>query len=237
MPPIPWEDRRDLGLARAFGRTLVLAARYPSYLYPRCRQPASPLAAIVFGLSFELLVASLEFLHEKIVGQEELQATLERYGPELRQVLPGGADLVETVLRGSALASFLFTPVSYLIELLATTAVTWIGLRLIRKLRTPFTVLLRAFAYASWVRIFGLLGATGDIILGAIGFLLSFGFGSWAWLAAVKETQQIDTTSAVYASLAGGFVAFALACIVGLPIIVLLGMWAAANVHLPSLTQ
>lgn len=237
MPPIPWEDRRDLGLARAFGRTVVLAARSPSQFYALCRRQASPLAAIAFGLSFEVVVASLEFAHAKIVGQAELEGTLERYGPQLREVLPGGADLVESVLRGSALGSFLFAPASYMIELLATTAVTWIGLRLTRKLRTPFTVLLRAFAYASWVRAFGVLGASGDIVLGALGSLLSFGFGSWAWLAAVKETQEIDTTSAVYASLAGGFVAFAVACVVGLPIVILLGIWAASNVHLPSLAQ
>lgn len=236
MPPIPWEDRRELGIVRAFGRTLVLAARHPAQLYPLCRSAASPIAAVAFGLVFELVVASLGFVHEKLVGEAELEATIERYGPDLRQMLPQGVDLLESALRGSALASLLFTPVSYLIELLATTAVTWIGLRLVKQLHTSFSVLLRAFAYASWVRIFGLLGVTGDVFLGALGSLLAFGFGSWAWLVAVKKTQEIDTTAAVYASLLGGIVAFAIVCVVGLPPLILLGIWAASKVQLPSIT-
>ena len=236
MPLIPWEDRRALGIGRAFWRTLVLAARQPAQLYGLCRRETSPLAAIAFGLVFEVLIASLGFVHERLVGQAELLATLERYGPELRRVLPEGPELVEGVLRGSALASFLFTPVSYLFELLTTTAVTWVGLRLIRKLRTSFAVLLRAFAYASWVRIFGLLGVTGDIFLGALAFLLTLGFGSWAWLVAVKETQEIDTTAAVYASLLGGLVGFAVACVVGLPALILLVMWAVSKIQLPAIT-
>lgn len=235
MPPIPWEDRRELGLARAFWRTLVLAARHPAQLYPLCRSAASPRAAIAFGLVFELVVASLGFVHEKLVGEAELKATIDQYGPQLREVLPQGVELVEGALRGSALASFLFTPVSYLLELLATTAVTWIGLRLIKQLRTSFAVLLRAFAYASWVRIFGLLGVTGDVFLGALGSLLAFGFGSWAWLVVVKKTQDIDTTAAVYASLLGGIVAFAIVCVIGLPPLILLGIWAATKVQLPTI--
>ena len=235
MAPIPWEDRRSLGLGRAFWRTLVLAARYPAQLYGLCRRETSPLAAIAFGLVFEILVASLGFAHEELVGRAELQATLDRYGPQLHEALPQGAELIEGVLRGSALASFLFTPVSYLFELLTTTAVTWIGLRLLRKNRTSFAVLLRAFAYASWVRVFGLLGVTGDIFLGALAFLLTLGFGSWAWLVAVKETQEIDTTAAVYASLLGGLVAFGISCVLVLPPLILLGIWAASKVELPSI--
>ena len=234
--PIPWEDRHGPGLVRAFGRTLVIAARHPAQFYGRCRRAASPLAAIAFGLVFELLVVSLGFVHEKLVGQAELQATLDSYGPALRKAIPQGAELIEGALRGSALASFLCTPVSYVFELLTTTAMTWIGLRLIRKLRTSFAVLLRAFAYASWVRIFGLLGVTGDVFLGALAFLLTLGFGSWAWLAAVKQTQEIDTKSAVYASLLGGLVAFGISCVLVVPPLIVLGVWAVSNVQLPTIT-
>lgn len=237
MPPIPWEDRLELGILRAFGRTLFLAARHPAMLYARCRRPESPLGGIVFGLVVALFVAALELGHDTLAGHAEVLATIDRYRPELEKVLPGAADGIASVLRGSALVSFLLTPLSYLFELVSTTAVTWIGLRLVRKLRTPFAVLLRAFAYASWVRVFGALGASGDLVLGALGSLLSFGLGSYAWLVVVKETQDIDTTSAVYASLAGGAVAIALAGVLGVPVLIAAALWAATHVQLPAIGQ
>jgi hypothetical protein len=171
-----------------------------------------------------------------VVGEPELRETLAGITPALRGVMPRAPELVERALGTSALVTLLLAPVSYLFELVATAGVTGVGLRLTRNLRTSFGTLLRLFAYASWVRIFGLIGVTGDVFLSALSFLLILGVGSWFWLVVVKGSQQIDTRRAIYASLCGGLVATAFGCVVGVPLIVGLVLWVLSSVELPKLS-
>jgi hypothetical protein len=127
--------------------------------------------------------------------------------------------------------------VSYLLELAVTAGVTWIGLRLIGALRTSFGALVRLFAYASWVRLFGLLGVSSDLGLMGLGALVSLGVGAYVWLIVVKRSQGIDTQRAVYASLAGSLVAVIAGAIVVVPPALVLFFWALAKMQLPDLPQ
>jgi hypothetical protein len=232
----PWEARRDLGLGRAFVRTLVLSVREPARFYALVPRDASPLPALVYAAAFDVPVALLTFAYQKAVGEAEFRTTLAGITPALREVMPRAPELIERALGGSALATLLLTPVSSLLELLATATLTWIGLRLTRALRTSFGTLLRLFAYASWIHLFGLLGVTGDVLLSGLSFVLTFGLASYTWLVIVRQSQHTDTRRAVYVSLVGGLVAMAFACVVVLPLLVLLVLWALANVDLPKLS-
>lgn len=232
---IPWEERGALGLGRAFVRTLVLSVREPKRFFAIVPRDGSPWPALVFGFLFEIPVALLTFAYQKAIGEPELRETLAGVTPALRGLMPRAPELVERVLGTSALVSLLFSPFTYLFELVVTTAMTWVGLRLTRNLRTSFGSLLRLFAYASSVRIFGLLGVTGDVFLSGLSFLLTLGVGSYFWLVIVRGSQQIDTRRAIYVSLCGGLVAMAFGCVIGVPLIVGLVLWVASNVELPKM--
>ena len=233
---IPWEERGTLGLGRAFARTLVFSVREPKRFFALVPRDGSPLPALVYGFLFEIPVALLTFVYQKAIGEPELRETLAGITPALRGVMPGAPELVERALGSSALVTLLLAPLSYLFELVVTTGVTWVGLRLTRNLRTSFGALLRLFAYASSVRVLGLLGVTGDVFLSGLSFLAILGIGSYYWLVLVRGSQQIDTRRAVYASLAGGLVATALGCIVGVPLVVGLIVWVVSKVDLPKLS-
>jgi hypothetical protein len=60
-------------------------------------------------------------------------------------------------------------------------AITWVGLRLARGLRTSFGHIVRLLAYAGWLRLFGLLGMAGDLLLSSLGGLLSLAVGSYVF--------------------------------------------------------
>jgi hypothetical protein len=214
----------------------MLSIREPRRFYALVPRDASPWPALAYGLAFEVVVAALTFAYHEAFGAAELRASLAGFTPALREVMPSAPALIERTLGASALASLVLTPLSYLLELLGTAAVAWVGLRLTRNLHTSFGVLVRMFAYASWIHVFGVLGVTGDVILSSLSFLLTFGFGSYYWLVVVRQSQRIDTKQAVWASLAGGLVAMVFACVFGLPPLIALMVWGISNVELPKLT-
>jgi hypothetical protein len=234
---IPWEQRGELGLVRAFFGTLALSAREPNRFYALVPRDASPWPAIAYGLVFELVVAFASFAYDRVVGASEFGTTLATIRPQLDGALPGAAALLERLHEDSSLFGLLFAPVSYLLELLVTAGVTWVGLRLIRNLRTSFGTLVRIFAYASWVSILGLVGVTDDVLLGCLSFLLTFGFGAYYWVIAVKRSQGIDTQRAVYASLVGGAVAAGIGLVVFVPPLIALIAWGVSKVDLPVLPK
>jgi hypothetical protein len=234
---IPWEARGELGLARAFARTLALSVRQPNRFYALAPRDASPWPAIAYGLVFEMFVALASFAYDQTLGAEEVGGALATITPQLEAVRPGTAALLEQLHSASSVASLFFAPVSYLLELTVTAGVTWIGLRLIGALRTSFGALVRLFAYASWIGLFGLLGVSNDLGLTALGALASFGFGAYTWLVVVKCSQGIDTQRAVHASLAGGLVAIMVGAIVVVPPALALFFWALAKTQLPELPR
>jgi hypothetical protein len=234
---IPWEQRGELGLVRAFWQTLLLSAREPNRFYALAPRDASPWPAIAYGLVFEMLVSCASFAYDRTIGTEEFGSALATIGPQLDAALPGAAALLERLHEGSSFASLLFAPGSYLLELGVTAGVTWVGLRLIGSLRTSFGALVRILAYASWVRIFGLIGVSDDVLLACSSSLLTFGFGAYYWVVAVKQSQGIDTQRAVYASLAGGAVAAAVGFVVLVPPLVLAIVWAVSKMDLPALPK
>jgi hypothetical protein len=216
---------------------LVLSVREPNRFYALVPRDASPWPAIAYGLVFEMLVSCASFAYESTVGTAELGSALATIRPQLDAALPGAAALLERLHEDSSLASLLFAPVSYLLELVVTAGVTWVGLRLVRSLRTSFGALVRIFAYASWVRVFGLIGVPDDVLLTCLSSLLAFGFGAYYWVVAVKRSQGIDTQRAVYASLAGGAVAAAVGLVILVPPVVLAVMWTVSKLDLPAVAK
>jgi hypothetical protein len=217
---IPWERRRELGLLRAFRDTVVFSVREPRRFYGLVPEERSPWSALAYGLVFDLVVSLLGFAYTKAVGSAELERSIAPLMPQLREVLPKAPEMITALTSASAIGSLLVTPLSYLFNLFTTTLVTWIGLRLARGLHTSFGRLLRMFAYASWIQLFGLLTLTGDIFLSALSFALVLGFGSYYWLVIVRESQRIDTGRAVMASLYGCLVSLAFGCILGVPLVI-----------------
>ena len=117
---IPWEERSTLGLWRAFQRTLVLSVREPTRFFALAPRDGSVWPALVYGFLFEIPVALLTFVYQKVIGEPELRATLAGVTPALREVMPKAPELVERLLGTSALVTLLLSPVSYLFELLVT---------------------------------------------------------------------------------------------------------------------
>jgi hypothetical protein len=239
LPPaqIPWERRAELGFGRAFARTLALSVRRPNDFYALLPRDASPWPAIAYGLVFEMVVTLASFAYERTLGAEELGSLLTTVTPQLEAVRPGAAALLEKLHDGFSIGSLAFAPASYLFELLVTAAMTWVGLRLTGDLRTSFGALVRLFAYASWVRLFGLLGVSSDLVLTSLGSLASLGFAAYTWLVVVKRSQGATTERAVYASLAGGAVAVVAGAIVLVPMAIALIAWALARLPGPELGQ
>lgn len=232
---IPWEERRTIGLWRAFLRTLILTVREPNRFYALPPRVESPLPALLYGFLFEVPVALSTFVYQKAIGEAAFRSTTAGMAPALRELLPQAPELMDQAIFMSAFVSLFLAPVTYVIEVLFTALVTWVGLRITRNRRTSFNVLVQMLSYASWFRLFGLFGITGDVFLSALSFLLIFGFGGYTWLVMLRQTEQIDTLKAVYVSLAGGLVALALGCVVGIPLVVILAMWAISSVQLPNL--
>lgn len=232
---VPLNAWRDLGLGRAFVRTLVMSIAEPNRFYALVTRDGSTYAALAYGLVFEMVVALLSFAYQTLVGAAETHRAIAGT-PALKELSPRLPEALEEVSRWSATASLAAAPFGYLFELLTMAGMTWVGLRLIGDLRTSFAVLVRAFAYASWIRIFGALGATGDTIVSALAFLLTLGFASYYWLIAVRQTQQIATSRAVYASLLGGLVALVVGCVIGVPLLVVLILWVLSRIELPKIT-
>ncbi len=234
---IPWEARGEIGLARAFVRTLALSVRRPSDFYAMDPRDASPWPAIAYGLVFEMVVTLASFAYDRTLGAGELGGALATLKPQLEAVRPGAASLLEQLDAATSVLSLVFAPASYLFELAVTAGVTWIGLRVIGSLRTSFGALVRLFAYASWVRLFGLLGVSSDLLFMSLGALVSLGFGAYTWVVVVKRSQGIDTQRAVYASLAGGLVAVVAGGIVIVPPALALVVWVVAKMQLPEVPK
>jgi hypothetical protein len=234
---IPWEARGELGLARAFARTLTLSVRQPSRFYALAPRDPSPWPAIAYGLVFEVIVSLASFAYERTLGAEELGDALAPIQSQLEAVRPGTGALLERLHGASSVASLLFAPASYLLELVISAGVTWIGLRLIGALRTSFGTLIRLFAYASWIHLFGLIGVSSDLILMGFGGLVSLGFAAYTWLIVVKRSQGIDTERAVRASLAGSLVAVVAGAIVIVPPALALIAWVLAKTELPEIPR
>jgi hypothetical protein len=234
---IPWEHPAELGLPRAFLRTLVLSVREPKRFYALVAREASPWPAILYGLVFEVVVALATFLYEQTLGAAELGSALASVGPQLEAALPGATSILATLHHAGSFFSLLVAPVGYLVELLSTAALTWVGLRLTKNLRTSFATLVRVFAYASWVSLFGLIGLSGDLLLSGVSMLLTLGLGAYTWVAAVEGSQGIGTEPAVRSSLVGCAVVLGVGLLVCAPPLILLVVWAAAKIHLPALPK
>ncbi len=218
-------------------RTLALSVRRPNDFYALAPRDASPWPAIAYGLVFEMVVTLASFAYDRTLGADELGGALATLKPQLEAVRPGAAALLEQLDAATSALSVVFAPVSYLFELAVTAGVTWIGLRLVGSLRTSFGALVRLFAYASWIRLFGLLGVSSDLVLMSLGSLVSFGFGAYTWVVVVKRSQGIDTQRAVYASLAGGLVAVVAGAILFVPPALALVVWVVARTQLPEIPR
>jgi hypothetical protein len=230
---IPWEERGTLGIATAFMRTLTMAVRTPSRFYALTPRDGSVLPAIAFGLVFALVVAGATFARELIFGEAELSGALAAIAPQLEAAYPGALALIERIRRFSTVASFALAPLEFVLELYVTVAMTWIGLRLTKTLKTPFGVLVRLFAYASWVQIFGLVGVPDEVLLSFLSFCLTFGLACYYWVVVVKASQGIDTNRAVVASIIGGLVALAIAIAIGTPLVIAIAWWGLSKLELP----
>jgi hypothetical protein len=206
-------------MARAFGRTLVFSIRHPTRFYGLIPSEKSLLPAIAYGFVFQLGVALATLVYTKAVGAADLDASLKPLLAEMREIMPNLPELVGKTSSASAIASFVLCPVTYLVDLFLSVSLTWVGLRIVGGLKTTFERLLRLFAYASWIQVFGLISVTGDIVLSLVGSLLVLGVGSYYWLLIVRESQQIDTRRAIYASLVGCLIALGCGCICGLPVL------------------
>lgn len=211
---------------RWFWDTLVFSIREPTRFYATVPQLTSTLGALLYGLVFEVLVAVAEFFYALGHGDEETKQALSG--------LPVPSQLFEALSWGKWLG-LAFAPISYLLEVYSLAALTWVGLWLTKNLKTSFSLLVRVFAFASWVRILSLLGITGEIILSSIAGLIAFGLTSWYWLVAVRETQKITTGKAVIVSLAGSGVALTLGCFVGVPLMMLLALVGLSQLDITKL--
>jgi hypothetical protein len=219
LDAIPWERRREVGLWRAFRDTAVLSVREPRRFYGLVPEERSIWPALAYGLVFDVVVSLLAFAYTKAVGSAELEQAIAPMMPQVREIVPKAPEMIATLQSASAIGSLLVTPLSYVFNLFTTTLMTWIGLRLARGLHTSFGRLLRMFAYASWIQVFGVLAVTGDIFLSALSFALVLGFGTYYWLVIVRESQRIDTGRAMMASLYGCLVVAAFGCILGIPLL------------------
>lgn len=242
--PVALDDWRAIGLHRAFARTIVASVRAPNAFYAAVAQSTSSLVLpVAYSVVFDLVVATLTLLYQKALGEDELRATLIPFLPQLGSVIHDAPETLDRFVRIASFGSFAIAPLSGLLELLTTTTVTWIGVRLTLGRATnaaprgpSFTVLLRVFAYASWVRLFGVIGVTGDLVLSSLSALVTIVVASLTWFIAVRASQGLDNRQTILASLWAGVAALALGCFVGLPMIVGLVLWIASKVELPTLS-
>ena len=225
----PWERRRELGVLRAFVQNLASSVREPGRFYGLAAGDASHWPAVAYGFVFELVVALATFAYTKLFGEAELQAALGPFYPQLEQALPRLPERLDGLMRASAIVSLLSTPLTYVFELYVMALVTWIGLRLARGLRTSFGHIVRLLAYAGWVRLFGLLGVSGDLVLSLLSGLLTLGYASYIWVVLVRLSQQIDTGRALLASVYGTLVSLAFGCLCIAPPGVALAVWLASK--------
>lgn len=211
---------------RWFWDTLVFSVREPTRFYATVPQTTSTWGALLYGLVFEVIVALAELFYALGAGDDATKQALAG--------LPVPAQLFEALRWGKWLG-LAFAPMSYLLEVYSLAALTWVGLWLTKNLRTSFTLLVRVFALASWVRLLSLLGITGEVILSSLAGLAAFVLTSWYWLIAVRETQQITTGKAVLVSLVGTAVALGVGCFVGVPLMMLLALFGLSQIDLTKL--
>lgn len=214
---IPWEHRGKLGPARAFWETLVLSVRAPRYFYGLAPREDSVWGALAYGLAFEVIVALVSFAHHALFGAAELQSSLTPFYPQIREAFPEGPSIIMRLQASAAIVSLLLTPLTYLFNLLVTVTMTWIGLKMAGAMTTSYARLLKMFAYASWISIFGVLGVPSEMLLGLLSFVLILGFGAYYWTVVVRETQRVDTTRIVVASLYSCLVGGLFCCFIGVP--------------------
>jgi hypothetical protein len=225
----PWERRGELGFVRAFADNLVLSIRAPGRFYALEPRAASFWPAVAYGFVFELVVALATFAYAKTVGEAEMKSALAPLYPQIEEVLPDATAKLDTLLGTSAWASLLLCPIGYLLQVFSFAAVTWVGLRIARGLHTSFGHLVRLLAYANWVRVFGLLGTTDDLVLSFTGALLSLGVGSYVWVVLVRSSQRIDLQRTILASVYGTLVALVVGCVCAVPPAVLFAVWLVSK--------
>jgi len=165
------------------------------------------------------VVALLGFAYDRTIGAAQLDASLGPLYPQIREIFPKGPEALRALTAASSWGSLVLTPITYLFNLHVAVFLTWAGLRLAGGMRTSYGHILRMFAYAGWIQIFGILGVTGYILLSIAGFALSIGFGSYYWLAIVRASQGIETRRAIYASIYGGLIGVGAGCIFGVPLL------------------
>lgn len=205
---IPWEQRRELGLARAALQTITGVLARPRWLFGQRTREVALWPTLLFGLALHV-AGTAAATGWNLAFAERTRAEL-RADPVLSQFVWMASD--EAFLAQLALSPLLFLLVTYL-----QASLWWIALRAVGGLRRPFHVIVRALCFAQapsllvpFVTPLGLLGAFGQ------GVSLAFGvWVLWLQIVAVSRMQGIEVARGGIAFLLWVALAGCLTCLLG----------------------
>lgn len=221
---IPWEQRRELGVPRAFARTVLAVIATPSLLFAQRSREAALWPTLLFGLVTHV-VAAAAGAGWSLVFAEQLRAEL-RADPMMRQFEWLASD--ELYLAQLALA-----PLTFFLTTYAAASLWWLALRAVGGLRRPFHVIVRALSFASATSLMVAIAAPLSYV-GSIGSAVTFAFGIWStWvqIVAVSRMQGIEVRRGALAFLLW----ITLAAMLGCVLTTALAGLVASHVHLPNL--
>jgi hypothetical protein len=219
---IPWEDRRRLGVLRAFGLTLRGALLQTPRFFV-LRTPERTVApALAFGLVMHLLDA-LATVVTNLVFADEARAAMEQ-GPFARE-------MAWTLTPQAQLLQLALAPVSFVVSTFVVAGFWWLGLRAVSGLRRGFDPIVRALCYAQATNLVVPFVAPLPFLLpGGAGLILGVAFWQIGiQIVAVSRMQGIELPRGILAFCLVLAAAGSLLCLATLGA----GWIAASHIHLP----
>lgn len=222
-PVLPWERRRELGVARALGRTIAGVLLQPGAFFRQRSRERALWPTLLLGLALHV-IGALGTLPVSLARAERLRAELAS-DPLARQ-LPWLASDESFAMQAIA------SPLVFFLWTFLSAALWWIALRATGGLRRPFHLIVRALSYlevlsllAPGIAALGLLGPAGEALAPV--------YAIWAvslQVVAVGRMQGLDAgrtllAFAVWLALAGCLACVALGG---------LGWWLATQIHVPN---
>jgi hypothetical protein len=222
-PTIPWEQRREVGIARAALQTISGVLLRPGALFSLATRERALWPALAFGLSLHVVAQLVTFGFDL--------AFLSQTRAELRED-PLLAKLPWLASPEFAAAQLALSPLVFLLGTLAGAAAWSIGLRIVGGLQRPFHVIVRALCYAQAtaliIAIAAPLGHAGPAGAGALLAVMLWALA--IQIVAVSRMQGIEIVRGVAAFLVWSAIVGTLACI----FLGVIGWWAASHIEVPT---
>lgn len=179
---IPWEERKTLGVPRAFWETLKETLVAPTTFFARRPREPATLPALLYGFSFTFIVGIATALYDILVdsgAQAELAAN------------PIFHDYAWIASPAFQLGTVVVSPITYLISVYASSGMWWLSLKVVGAANKPFNRIVRALAYSNGVSIFGAIPV--------IGLFIAIIWSAVLQVIAMWRTQDTDLWRAIVA--------------------------------------